>query len=606
MSSRFIMPFANVGSGIKPSSGAKLLFFKTDGVTPKDTFSDQLSTPTPNTNPVISDSNGVFGNIYIDGDYKVTLKDKNDSLKFSLAEVSEVSTGNFDTNVDADATIIKKFDTVQEFKDYDFEFPNGKTIRLLDRGADFTKISGQSGDDTDIIPSTSVNQSVQLPEVSTVSIRNLGGIGDDGVTDDTAAVQKAFELMQLVHGEVDLLDRMWRYTTPIVISEPITVKGTVNGVQNTNDTKGAILLKDGNFTGIEITSASHPTLRDFALKGHTGNGGTGLKITSGGRFKLHRFSSTTHNLSNIEYNDGNIGSWLDVRALGSITGSGLWVNGAVTPDTNAVDFDIDARDNATNGVFLDNCWNARGYFKTQSNGTGIKINNVRQSDFAVYSESNSVIDIEMTNHVNLEGNMFKFLFYGSITDNQVNPTSNMIFRALENADTRAIFDNMVAKRFELPVLASATGNMTLEHLSNAKHNMFFDKTGAKQTLVVKNVASLADPVNDIAVQPVSMRLEGGNIENKRVIFTAADTTPDVNMGQFFLANAAGAITITDFIGGGEGVTITVVFNTAFTTLQHTAFTSQTGLTLKTGANTLYAKGEVRQFFRNGSNWWLEL
>ena len=82
------MPFADVGSGIKPSSGAQLFFFEDDGVTPKDTFSDQLSTPTPNTNPVISDSNGVFSDIYIAGSYKVTLKDKNGSQIFGLALVS--------------------------------------------------------------------------------------------------------------------------------------------------------------------------------------------------------------------------------------------------------------------------------------------------------------------------------------------------------------------------------------------------------------------------------------------------------------------------------------------------------------------------------------
>ena len=79
MSSRFILPFADVGSGIKPSSGAKLFFFETDGVTPKDTFSDQLTTPTPNANPVIADSNGVFSDIYIVGQYKVDLQNKNGS-----------------------------------------------------------------------------------------------------------------------------------------------------------------------------------------------------------------------------------------------------------------------------------------------------------------------------------------------------------------------------------------------------------------------------------------------------------------------------------------------------------------------------------------------
>jgi len=95
MTSRFISPFYDVGSGIKPPSGAKLYFFETDGVTPKNTWSDQLATPTANANPVVADSFGVFGNIYISGAYKVTLDDKNDTQIYGLADVEESgSAGN--------------------------------------------------------------------------------------------------------------------------------------------------------------------------------------------------------------------------------------------------------------------------------------------------------------------------------------------------------------------------------------------------------------------------------------------------------------------------------------------------------------------------------
>jgi hypothetical protein len=76
MASRFILPFADVGSGIKPSSGARLFFYETGTSTPKDTFTDQAAT-TPNANPVIADSNGVFSNIFIDGNYKVILQNFN-------------------------------------------------------------------------------------------------------------------------------------------------------------------------------------------------------------------------------------------------------------------------------------------------------------------------------------------------------------------------------------------------------------------------------------------------------------------------------------------------------------------------------------------------
>lgn len=76
MSSRFISPFFDAGNGITPSSGAKLFFFELDGVTPRDTFSDEPAS-TSNANPVISDANGLFGDIWIVGSYKVILQDKN-------------------------------------------------------------------------------------------------------------------------------------------------------------------------------------------------------------------------------------------------------------------------------------------------------------------------------------------------------------------------------------------------------------------------------------------------------------------------------------------------------------------------------------------------
>lgn len=77
MASRFISPTVDVGPGVKPASGAKLSFFATGTSTPKDTFTDS-GAGTPNANPVIADSNGVFPDIFISGTYKVILKDKND------------------------------------------------------------------------------------------------------------------------------------------------------------------------------------------------------------------------------------------------------------------------------------------------------------------------------------------------------------------------------------------------------------------------------------------------------------------------------------------------------------------------------------------------
>ena len=76
--SRFILPFQRVDDlNGHPLDGAKLYFFETGTKTPKDTYSD-TNFATPNTNPVIADSQGQFGNIFMQGAYRVRLDNKND------------------------------------------------------------------------------------------------------------------------------------------------------------------------------------------------------------------------------------------------------------------------------------------------------------------------------------------------------------------------------------------------------------------------------------------------------------------------------------------------------------------------------------------------
>jgi hypothetical protein len=126
MTSRFIPPFYDVGSGITPSSGSQLFFFKTDGATPKDTHTTKAAT-IANANPVIADSKGVFPDIYITGDYKITLKDKNGSQKFGLADINEFAAVT-------DGIFIKNFTTLA-VAIADKGLVDGDTFRLTnDRG----------------------------------------------------------------------------------------------------------------------------------------------------------------------------------------------------------------------------------------------------------------------------------------------------------------------------------------------------------------------------------------------------------------------------------------------------------------------------------------
>ena len=74
------------------SSGAKLYFYTTGTSTPKDTYSEATLT-SANTNPVVADSAGRFGIIYLgDGNYKVVLKTSADATVWTADPVSNIGT----------------------------------------------------------------------------------------------------------------------------------------------------------------------------------------------------------------------------------------------------------------------------------------------------------------------------------------------------------------------------------------------------------------------------------------------------------------------------------------------------------------------------------
>lgn len=89
MTSRFILPLADVGNGIAPSAGAKLEFFDASNPTvQKNTFSDAAGI-IANANPVIADGDGLFPAIFIAGSYNVTLTDKDDVQTWQENPVKE-------------------------------------------------------------------------------------------------------------------------------------------------------------------------------------------------------------------------------------------------------------------------------------------------------------------------------------------------------------------------------------------------------------------------------------------------------------------------------------------------------------------------------------
>jgi len=99
-----------------------------------------------------------------------------------------------------------EFSTVALYKAFTTAFPVGKTIKLLDRGAEFTVIAGTgTANGRAIIASTSVNQSIDLIVNDEVIISHFGDITDHQVLQDAA--NKASEMGVASSSVVNLVAR---------------------------------------------------------------------------------------------------------------------------------------------------------------------------------------------------------------------------------------------------------------------------------------------------------------------------------------------------------------------------------------------------------------
>jgi hypothetical protein len=175
MTARFVHPLFDVGIGITPSSGAKLFFFEDDGVTPKNTHTTKAGVSGEpgnlNANPVVALSTGVFPDIYITGDYKITLKDKKDA---------QIGTGLLPINEFAavtDAAFVKNFDTLAEAI-ADTGLVGGDTFKLTnDRG----------NSDWNVVLLSTVTVSVGAPAIGNI-VASTGDITLAFVLDNDSPV----------------------------------------------------------------------------------------------------------------------------------------------------------------------------------------------------------------------------------------------------------------------------------------------------------------------------------------------------------------------------------------------------------------------------------
>ncbi|MFT6207884.1 MAG: hypothetical protein ACJA0T_001801 [Colwellia sp.] len=192
MASRFILPFADVGSGIKPSSGARLFFYETATNTFKNTFSDQLAT-TPNANPVIADSSGVFSNIFIDGTYKVILQNFNGTQIWEADPVS--------SSITSSDLIQTQFEFINAFKVSTSDLPLGKKVNVIHfyengeaiEDLNYLIVTGTA--DGFVNHQLASGRMAQLIQGEQLNLKQCGVVGD-GSTDDYAAAQGAIDFIK--------------------------------------------------------------------------------------------------------------------------------------------------------------------------------------------------------------------------------------------------------------------------------------------------------------------------------------------------------------------------------------------------------------------------
>ena len=177
MAGRFYLPRSTAfDANGDPISGAKLEFFESGTTTPLDTFSDDALT-VANTNPVIADSAGRFGDIFLQqADYKVTLSDADDNVIWTSDPVRADSPKSSDVREVLTTTVL---DTSDDGKLVTADATSGAFIITLPAAA--TAGNGYE------VTVQKVDSSTNIVTVDANGAETINGISDLDLPDQYAA-----------------------------------------------------------------------------------------------------------------------------------------------------------------------------------------------------------------------------------------------------------------------------------------------------------------------------------------------------------------------------------------------------------------------------------
>jgi hypothetical protein len=206
--SRFVLPYADVGAGIRPSSGAKLFFYASGTSTFKSTFTDATGS-TANTNPVIANANGVFPAIFLDGVFNVALKDSND---VQIYTADPVYSGSFTSPVFSTVAAMVA-SSPAAIDGFIVEFTVGMFVSVVDyatgndSGVLFGSIvaggTGTADGGSYIDLANGMQWKQNFP--SLITVKMFGAVGD-GVVNDTIKIQAAIDAVAAIIGNASAYD----------------------------------------------------------------------------------------------------------------------------------------------------------------------------------------------------------------------------------------------------------------------------------------------------------------------------------------------------------------------------------------------------------------
>jgi len=399
MANRFILPFSDIGAGITPSDGAQLFFSDTGlsfAASPRNTFSDQGET-TPNANPVIADSKGVFSDIFIAGTYKVVLKDKNGVQIWEADPIFDIISSDTVTNLAALKAVTGQADN--------------ESVNVLNHttegdggGGDFRFDAGSSAADDNakvIQPTIGTGRWLrQDADSKSADVKWYGAVGDN-VADDSVPIQAALDANFTIR--IPFTTEATRYR----LASTVNIEGNKR-----IESDGAVLIKDHDGIGMLFTGGS-----DFnyvagllsieastAQKSDTTANSTsptahGVEVRGNRLIVDGDFISNIHkgNGFNLVSDTGNMNRCYleNLRAFGNGVNG---INHESTQDDCAVwtvKYYTDGNRQA--GVFYNVNWLGRAHYGiiyTEGNcidatcPAGCDINKIRNSEFFVYSEEN--------------------------------------------------------------------------------------------------------------------------------------------------------------------------------------------------------------------------